>query len=541
MHHPLLEEQIRKHLGAGKITPELRGLLQAVHSTYTEHGVPGYAPLSPSLTADDSELKYQRLFEKMADGVYKSSSEGRFIEVNPALIRMLGYNSKEEVLKIDIKSELYFSPDERDKAVEEDNKDGKSVFKLRKKDGSAIWVEDRGQYVCDDNGNILFHEGMLRDVTDRVNAQIQLLEVNNNLKVTIEQLAEAQHLAHLGSWLYDVATVTGEYSAEYYKIFETTPEEFAAGLKNFVDYFHPDDRDTVRNTFRQAIIDKQPYQYQSRLITKDGRVKFIQTNAKCIVDSNGDVVKLHGTIQDITEQKIIQEVLEKNIAELKKSNLELDKFVYSVSHDLRAPLSSMLGIIDLSVDDTEDELMIERLDMLKSNIKKLDGFITDILDYSRNARLEVRKEEINFRDMLKDITQNLKFMGANNRMVEIKVAVNEKAVVRSDKSRISVIFNNLISNAMRYQNEQVENPFVDVEINTSDTETDIIVRDNGIGISRENQSKIFDMFYRVSEASVGSGLGLYIVKEAVAKLNGNIKVESEPGTGTAFIINIPNN
>lgn len=226
--------------------------------------------------------------------------------------------------------------------------------------------------------------------------------------------------------------------------------------------------------------------------------------------------------------------------ELKTANYELDRFVYSTSHDLRAPLNSMLGLIEIAQDDTTEELMIGHLQMLKENAKKLDSFICDILDYSRNSRTEVDKENINFNELLNDVTQNLKFMGDSNRRVGFKVDIVGDTPVRSDKNRLVTILNNLISNSIRYQNLQISNPFINIKIETSNVETSIVVQDNGIGINKELHSKIFDMFYRVSQESVGSGLGLYIVKEAIHKLNGDIKVQSEIGEGTTFTIKIPN-
>lgn len=375
----------------------------------------------------ESETKFRNLFEKMLDGVYKSTNEGKFIDANPALVKMLGYDTKEELLAIDIKTQLYFVAEERESAIQNDREDSISVFRLRKKDGSEIWVEDRGQYICDENGNILYHEGILRDVTEQVKSQTTILETNNNLKKSIEYLDKTQHQ-----------------------------------LKN-------------------------------------------------------------------------------NIEELQKTNSELDKFVYSVSHDLRAPLCSMLGVIEIAMFDTAEQSTIEHLEMLKGSIKRLDGFISDILAYSRNSRMEVKQEHIDFKELLTDITLNLKFMGSKTRPVDFKIDINDEVSVYSDKSRLSIIFNNLISNAIRYQNSQISNPFVSIKVDVSDTETGIIIHDNGIGISKELHQKIFDMFFRVSEESIGSGLGLYLVKEAVTKLNGRIDVQSEPGNGSAFIINIPNN
>lgn len=226
--------------------------------------------------------------------------------------------------------------------------------------------------------------------------------------------------------------------------------------------------------------------------------------------------------------------------ELKTANYELDRFVYSTSHDLRAPLNSMLGLIEIAKEDTTEELMLEYFKMLKGSAKKLDGFICDILDYSRNSRMEIENELIDFGELLNGVTENLKFIGDTNRPVEFKIEISGETSVYSDKNRLITILNNLISNAIRYQNSQIPNPFVNIKIDKSLTETKIIIQDNGIGIDQESQLKIFDMFYRVSQESVGSGLGLYIVKEAVNKLNGDIRVKSETGAGTTFSIKIPN-
>jgi len=226
--------------------------------------------------------------------------------------------------------------------------------------------------------------------------------------------------------------------------------------------------------------------------------------------------------------------------ELKTANYELDRFVYSTSHDLRAPLNSMLGLIEIAKDDTNEDITREHLIMLKRSAKKMDGFICDILDYSRNARMEVAMEEINFKELITDITENLKFIGDNNRAIEFITEISGETSIYSDKNRLITILGNLISNAIRYQNAQIANPYVRIQIQISPAETRIVIEDNGIGMSEEVHSKIFDMFYRVSNESVGSGLGLYIVKEAVNKLSGEIKVQSEIGKGTTFLIKIPN-
>jgi signal transduction histidine kinase len=257
--------------------------------------------------------------------------------------------------------------------------------------------------------------------------------------------------------------------------------------------------------------------------------------------SNERQIELTYEMGRYQEEQLQQKALLRSNEELKKSNKELDGFVYSVSHDLRAPLSSMLGVIGLCEMGNPDAFMEKNISLLKSSIQKLDGFIMDILDYSRNSRLEINNQEIHFNELLTDISDNLKFMGTGDqRKVDIRVTVRNGVAFHSDQSRLSIILNNLISNSIRYQNPEVSDPFVEIRVEVSETAANILVRDNGIGIGKENQAKVFNMFYRVSSKSIGSGLGLYIVKETVEKLHGEIKLRSEPGKGTDFIIRLPN-
>jgi signal transduction histidine kinase len=201
----------------------------------------------------------------------------------------------------------------------------------------------------------------------------------------------------------------------------------------------------------------------------------------------------------------------------------------------------MLGVVGLCEMGTLDPFMQKNVTFLKSSIKKLDGFIMDILDYSRNSRLDVDRQEIHFTDLLADITGNLKFMGTDDqRKVDIRTAIRNGVSFYSDKSRIGIILNNLISNSIRYQNPRAADPFVEVSVEVSESAVNIRVMDNGIGIDSENQEKVFNMFYRVSSQSIGSGLGLYIVKETVEKLHGAIELQSEPGKGSEFSIQLPN-
>lgn len=248
-------------------------------------------------------------------------------------------------------------------------------------------------------------------------------------------------------------------------------------------------------------------------------------------------------IQKITEQRdkleLNNQLLQITNTELQKANKELDKFVYSVSHDLRAPLSSILGIVQLTEDDELNDELKTSLGFIKQGVLKLDTFIQDILDYSRNTRAEIKQEAIDFKTLLEDVCDNLKYMAGGERKVNVITEITQSEKFISDKSRMMIILNNLLSNGMRYSNPTVESPFVKIQIKSTDVSCNITISDNGIGIKPELQQKVFDMFYRVSEKSVGSGLGLYLVKETVDKLNGTIRLDSIPGVGTSFTITLP--
>lgn len=239
------------------------------------------------------------------------------------------------------------------------------------------------------------------------------------------------------------------------------------------------------------------------------------------------------------ERKRSEEILQQKNMELKKSNLELDKFVYSVSHDLRAPLTSILGLIQISEDEEKTPFLANNIDLIRSSVHKLDNFILDILNYSRNSRIDVVLEEIDFSKMVNEIAADLRNMSCSKPELKINVYTSGEVPFVSDKKRISVVMNNLISNAIRYKSPKSTNPFLNITLHTGKNETSIVVEDNGIGIRKEVQPKIFNMFYRATQSSDGTGLGLYIVKQIVEKLGGKIEVDSELGEGATFTIRIP--
>jgi signal transduction histidine kinase len=240
---------------------------------------------------------------------------------------------------------------------------------------------------------------------------------------------------------------------------------------------------------------------------------------------------------DRLSYKSEQRILEKN-NELQKANAELDRFVYSASHDLRAPLTSLLGLINLS-EMTNDPLESQNyLMMMRARILTLDKFIHDIIDYSRNERLELAGEKIQLKKITNEIVEGLKFV-LGTESVSIIVDIDSDLTIHSDQSRIKMILSNLISNSLKYFDKNKGNPYVRIMAQQLTNSCEINVEDNGVGISSDRKDKVFDMFYQASEKSVGSGLGLYIAKECVTKLGGEITVSTTLGEGSTFTVTIP--
>lgn len=230
-----------------------------------------------------------------------------------------------------------------------------------------------------------------------------------------------------------------------------------------------------------------------------------------------------------------KEILDKNM-QLEKANAELDRFVYSASHDLRAPLSSLLGLIEVARVDPKG--VVQYLQMMKGRIHDMDAFIREIITYSRNARMEVNKREVRLRKVIEEVVDELSFIEASKK-IKLDILVTDDLCVLTDATRLKVILSNLITNAIKYRNESSQEPCIVVEARTDNQGATIWVKDNGIGIETEFIDKIFNMFYRANEDSKGSGLGLYIVRETVAKLGGEVKVESVPGKGSTFWVHLP--
>ena len=238
-------------------------------------------------------------------------------------------------------------------------------------------------------------------------------------------------------------------------------------------------------------------------------------------------------------KKKAEEKLRRQYLELRKIKKELDHFVYSTAHDLRAPLLSVLGLINLTKMESGQPKQHEYLDMMEQCVKKLDKHVIDISNYSKNNRLELNIAKVNPRMLINEVIRDHSFLGDFSKL-RMDVRVQNSYPLYTDENRLKIILNNLLFNAITYHNYDQKDPFVMIYIAVGKHKCEINVTDNGRGIAPHHQVKIFEMFYRASESSEGAGLGLYIVKETVNKLKGSISVRSFLKTGTRFTVVIPN-
>ncbi|MFM2285545.1 MAG: hypothetical protein RLZZ543_1042 [Bacteroidota bacterium] len=240
---------------------------------------------------------------------------------------------------------------------------------------------------------------------------------------------------------------------------------------------------------------------------------------------------------DSASEDSLSQLQEKN-KELEKINFELDRFVYSASHDLRSPLTSILGLLNILREEVKDAGTTQLVGMMEESILKLDNTIRDIVAYSRNNRTDVVFEPVHLRSLVEEIANNLRYLENGEFKIQEQITVLDEMVFLCDRNRLQIILNNLLANAFRYRHP-ARKPEVKVSSTLNGQFVEIAVSDNGLGINDQHIGKIFDMFYRTSDTSAGSGLGLYIVKETIKKLNGSIEVESSVNEGSTFHFQLP--
>ena len=269
-----------------------------------------------------------------------------------------------------------------------------------------------------------------------------------------------------------------------------------------------------------------------------GRTKTYEINIFPIIQDE-KVVGVTVFTSDITDRIEAQTILKDQNEMLTKVNQELDRFVYSASHDLKAPLASILGLINIAKIEKDDKGRQQYFEMMETSISRLDQFIKDIIDYSRNARIEVAADKIDIRNVIDGCFDDLKYAMVKDK-ISPNIEISSTADLYCDNTRLRMIIRNLISNALKYGSPKEKNNPLDITVDINKERLILNIKDYGPGIAKKYHDKLFDMFFRANEKAMGTGLGLYIVKETIQRLNGSIQLKSEKNKGAEFIIEIPN-
>ena len=244
------------------------------------------------------------------------------------------------------------------------------------------------------------------------------------------------------------------------------------------------------------------------------------------------------SFQNTQKEERAKELILTNI-ELRKVNKELDRFVYSVSHDLRSPLTSVQGLVSIIEDESQEPETLKHIQMISNSIGRLDSFIRKILSYSQNNRTSLDIDIIDVKQTVINIIESLQNI-KEAKGIKFNINISEPFNLYTDKLRFSTILENLISNAIKYHKTNDTERFIKIKAVVEKNMVHIEIADNGIGIPIEFHDKIFDMFFRISSKSAGSGIGLYIVKDTVEKLEGTIRAISPIQGGTVFKIELKN-
>ncbi len=266
---------------------------------------------------------------------------------------------------------------------------------------------------------------------------------------------------------------------------------------------------------------------QERLLELMGTSRDYETR---IAPSGTDEVLI--MLRDVTERK-------KTEKELMQRNHELDSFVYRASHDLKAPLNSLMGLIDIIQNESHDAHLDRYLQLMDKSVLKLDTFVRNLTDFTRINRLALQKRMVNFEEIFAEVKEGLHYMQNADR-IQQQFSMQLAQPFYGDSFHLGIVLGNLISNAIKYYDPQKAQPQVAVTVTCDATHCSIIIVDNGLGIPQKHQDRIFELFFRATNQSFGSGIGLYITRNAVNKMGGTIEMASEEGVGTTFTINLPN-
>jgi len=407
-----------------------------------------------------------------------------------------------------------------------------NIYRSKLKNNTFKYFLASSEVVFDDSGNPIIYRGTAMDITKSVLAE-------KALKESQEKFVKAFENKFIGMLILDEEEIVIEANATVCNILNVSKEDLInkkimdSGIVFLNEHYTKKRNNTIIQLQEKGKVSNEEF----KITLKNGQEKTVLVSKEYLKIK--DQTRVLVTLNDDTKRKETAEILASQFNELQKTNSELDSFVYSASHELRAPLSSVLGLIQLIKMEGVDPKLYQHIDMMEVSIERLDSFIKDIIEYSRNKHKNIELEPINFSTLIEQSIESFWYL-ENTKKIKIDIDIHDKVQFVSDSKRVSVLLNNFISNAIKYHDLNKKSPFIKIHVKTSEKEAILVIKDNGVGIEDVVINRIFEMFYRVSSKVMGSGIGLFIVKEVITKLKGTLDVTSKIGEGSTFTITIPN-
>lgn len=492
---------------------------------------------------EDLRRKEERLryaLEAANDGMWDWRLDTNEVYYSPRYFTMLGHNPDDWPSDLSTWTKL-IHPEDRDPAVEaareaiSRDKGYEIEFRMIAADGSSRHILSRGLCVeRTPEGLPLRMVGTHTDITDRKNNAERLHQSEERLRAALE-------VAEIGTWWWNVTDNKDTRDASLNRILGLPSETTTQPVEDFVSRIHPDDREKAAAAIHEAVERCEPYLTEFRIVRPDGLSRWVRDRGQTFTDDETGQTCMTGAVADISAQR--ESELEQNrlIAELERKNAELERFTYSVSHDLKSPLITIkgfLGRLEKDLERGDMERVKQRMSRMNFAADKMSELLEGVLALSRLGRLVVPDKEVAIGSVAGDVRNLMRgpLQEANARML----IADNLPVVQGDQVRLREVLQNLVENALKFRRDE-DQPKVLItgEANDDGTAT-IRVCDNGIGIAPEYHKKIFQLFEKLDAKSSGGGVGLALVKRIIEYHGGNIWIESDgEGCGTTFCFTLP--
>jgi PAS domain S-box-containing protein len=510
-----------------KPTNEVRFYDCTLYAVLKDGEVVGASGLARDISSQrEAESRFTQLFETLHEGVYFSTPEGKILDVNPALVHMLGYQSKEELLAQPAER-LYNDSFEREAMLAEVQRNGfvrDLEILLRRKDGALIHLLDSCVAIRDVSGGIARLQGSLVDVTERRQMERQLRE-------------EQEFVRRLVACFPDVIVVLdtqGRYtfvSPRIQELLGYTPEEFVGGSLD--ERPHPEDRQNVLKFFHELVSGATvigTVEYRTR--HKDGRWRTFRANAGPLTDAEGKVIGVVASARDVTESKRLEEQL------LQSEKLAaIGQMVSGVAHELNNPLTAIIGVSELLRERVADDSSRRQVELIQKQARKAAGLVEGLLTFSRPSH--PRRQPVELLDLVRRAMElHRGTLEKHSIAIELTTTADLPSV-EADPNQLVQVLVNLLANSEQAIASVRARGKIQIRVTMTDKMAEVLIDDDGPGIPAEIRPKIFDPFFTTRRAGGGSGLGLTICHVIVKEHGGSIEALSAPSGGARFRILLP--